>query len=127
MNYLHSGRHRVRYERNKLRVVALVHRHLIPPEKVEEAPTSTSAPWRTEYDVISTLSAMGHEVNTLPVHDDLGEIRRLVHRVEAAHRVQPAGGLRRHHDLRSERASRHLELLETAGTPAAIRAAADGA
>ena len=63
---------------NKLRVVALVHRHLIPPEKVEEGTDITAEPWRTEYDVISTLSAMGHEVNTLPVHDDLGEIRRLV-------------------------------------------------
>jgi len=63
---------------NKLRVVALVHRHLIPPEKVEEGTDITSEPWRTEYDVISTLTAMGHEVRTLPVHDDLGEIRRLV-------------------------------------------------
>jgi len=63
---------------NKLRVLALVHRHLIPPEKVEEGTDITAEPWRTEYDVISTLSAMGHEVNTLPVHDDLSEIRRLV-------------------------------------------------
>ena len=63
---------------NKLRVVALVHRHLIPPEKVEEGTDIESAPWRPEYDVISTLTAMGHEVQTLPVHDDLGEIRRLV-------------------------------------------------
>ena len=62
---------------NKLRVVALVHRHLIPPDKVEEGTDITSEPWRTEYDVISTLTAMGHEVKTLPVHDDLGEIRRL--------------------------------------------------
>jgi len=44
---------------NKLRVVALVHRHLIPPDKVEEGTDIVSAPWRTEYDVISTLTAMG--------------------------------------------------------------------
>ena len=62
----------------KLRVLALVHRHLIPPDKVEEGTDITSAPWRTEYDVISTLTAMGHEVRALGVHDDLGEIRRLV-------------------------------------------------
>ena len=36
-----------------------------------------SAPWRTEYDVISTLPGLGHEVQALGVHDDLGEIRRL--------------------------------------------------
>jgi D-alanine-D-alanine ligase len=61
----------------KLRVLALVHRHLVPPEKIEEGTDITSAPWRTEYDVVSTLTGMGHEVQVLPVHDDLGEIRRL--------------------------------------------------
>jgi D-alanine-D-alanine ligase len=62
----------------KLRVVALVHEHLVPPAEIEEGTDITSAPWRTEYDVISTLTGMGHEVRALPVHDDLGEIRRLV-------------------------------------------------
>ena len=61
----------------KLRVLALVHRHLIPPDTIEEGADITGAPWRTEYDVISTLRAMGHEVKALGVHDDLGEIRRL--------------------------------------------------
>src|SRR6478752_2833006 len=63
---------------NRLRIVAMVHRHLIPPEKVEEGTDITAAPWRTEYDVVSTLTTMGHEVQVLGVHDDLGEIRRLV-------------------------------------------------
>src|SRR5688572_16430373 len=58
--------------------MALVHRHLIPPETVEEGTDITSEPWRTEYDVISTLRGLGHEVQPLGVHDDLGEIRRLV-------------------------------------------------
>src|SRR5256885_5824691 len=61
----------------KLRVLALVHRHLIPPAAIEEGTDITGAPWRTEYDVVSTLTAMGHEVQPLGVHDDLGEIRRL--------------------------------------------------
>jgi D-alanine-D-alanine ligase len=61
----------------KLRVLALVHRHLIPPETIEEGTSIVSAPWRTEYDVISTLTGLGHEVKVLGVHDDLGEIRRL--------------------------------------------------
>jgi len=63
---------------NKLRVLSLVHRHLIPPAAVEEGTDITAAPWRTEYDVVSTLTAMGHEVHVLGVHDDLSEIRRLV-------------------------------------------------
>jgi D-alanine-D-alanine ligase len=62
---------------NKLRILALVHRHLIPPDKVEDGSDITAAPWRTEYDVISTLRAVGHEVQALGVHDDLGDIRRL--------------------------------------------------
>jgi D-alanine-D-alanine ligase len=60
----------------RLRVLALVHRHLVPPAVVEEGTDLVSAPWRTEYDVITTLTALGHEVQTLGVHDDLGDIRR---------------------------------------------------
>jgi D-alanine-D-alanine ligase len=58
-------------------VLALVHRHLIPPATVEPGTDITSAPWRTEYDVVSTLTAMGHDVKALGVHDDLGDIRRM--------------------------------------------------
>lgn len=60
----------------KLRVLALVHRHLVPPETLPEGTDLVSAPWRTEYDVVSTIRAMGHEVLTIGVHDDLGDIRR---------------------------------------------------
>ena len=60
-----------------MRILALVHRHLIPPDTIAEGTDITSEPWRTEYDVVSTLRAMGHEVQVLGVHDDLGEIRRL--------------------------------------------------
>jgi D-alanine-D-alanine ligase len=63
---------------SKFRVLALMHRHLIPPAKVEDGTDITAAPWRTEYDVVSTLTAGGHEVQKLAVHDDLGEIRRAV-------------------------------------------------
>ncbi len=60
----------------KLRVLALVHRHLIPPDVVPDGTDITAEPWRTEYDVISTLRGMGHEVQALGVHDDLSELRR---------------------------------------------------
>jgi D-alanine-D-alanine ligase len=60
----------------KLRVLALVHRHLIPPDTIPEGTDIVSAPWRTEYDVITTLRALGHDVQALGVHDDLGDIRR---------------------------------------------------
>ena len=60
----------------KLRVLALVHRHLIPPDILPEGTDLVSVPWRTEYDVISTLRGLGHDVQPLGVHDDLGDIRR---------------------------------------------------
>jgi D-alanine-D-alanine ligase len=61
---------------NKLRILALVHRHLIPPDTIPEGTDLVSAPWRTEYDVVTTLRTMGHEVQVLGVHDDLGDLRR---------------------------------------------------
>jgi D-alanine-D-alanine ligase len=60
----------------RLRILGLVHRHLVPPDVLPEGTDIVSAPWRTEYDVISTLRAMGHDVHVLGVHDDLGDIRR---------------------------------------------------
>jgi D-alanine-D-alanine ligase len=61
---------------NRLRILALVHRHLIPPDTIAEGTDLVAAPWRTEFDVISTLRSLGHEVKALGVHDDLGDIRR---------------------------------------------------
>lgn len=62
---------------SKLRVLALVHQHLVPPETLPEGVDPVAAEWRTEYDVVSTLRALGHEVRPLGVHDDLGDIRRM--------------------------------------------------
>ncbi len=61
----------------KLRVLALVHQHLVPPETLPEGVDPVTAEWRTEYDVVSTLRALGHDVRPLGVHDDLGDIRRV--------------------------------------------------
>jgi D-alanine-D-alanine ligase len=57
-----------------LRVLALVHPDLVPPAKAdpEELP---GQPWKTEFDVVRTLEALGHEVQVLGVGDELGGIR----------------------------------------------------
>ncbi len=60
----------------KLRILALVHRHLVPPDPIPDGTDIVAAPWRTEHDVITTLRALGHDVRALGVHDDLGDIRR---------------------------------------------------
>jgi D-alanine-D-alanine ligase len=59
-------------------VLALVHEHLVPPETLPEGTDPVTAEWRTEYDVVTTLRTLGHEVRPLGVHDDLGDIRRMI-------------------------------------------------
>ncbi|MBI2561757.1 MAG: ATP-grasp domain-containing protein [candidate division NC10 bacterium] len=57
------------------RILALVYEQLVPPENAGEAEAAT-AEWKTEYDVVSTLRALGHEVLPLGVGGDLGPIRK---------------------------------------------------
>ena len=61
-------------ERKKLRVLALVHPDLIPPE---DAKREDSSPWKMEYDVINALRKLEHEVIVVPVGDELGGIRNV--------------------------------------------------
>ena len=58
----------------KRRILALVHRHLVPPEDTTGVDI-LEAEWKMEYDVIETLREQGHEVRVLGVHDDLAGIR----------------------------------------------------
>ena len=57
-----------------MRVLALVHPDLVPPAKAD-AGDVPGKPWKTEYDVVRALEAMGHEVQVLGVGDELGGIR----------------------------------------------------
>ena len=61
-------------KKKKLRILALVHDHLVPPEDTTGIDV-LEAEWKMEYDVIETLREMGHEVRVLGIHDDLGGIR----------------------------------------------------
>jgi len=61
----------------KLRVLALVHKHLVPPEDTTGLDV-INAEWKMEFDVASTLEERGHEVKVAGVHDDLGAIRAAV-------------------------------------------------
>jgi D-alanine-D-alanine ligase len=59
----------------KLRVLALMHRNLVPPDDITGIDV-TEAEWKMEFDVAETLRSMGHEVCQLGVEDDLGAIRK---------------------------------------------------
>jgi D-alanine-D-alanine ligase len=59
----------------KLRILALMHEYLVPPEDVSGHDVTT-ADWKMEHDVTVTLANLGHEVRKLGVGDDLGVIRK---------------------------------------------------
>jgi len=62
----------------KLRVLVLLHEDLVPPESVEEFTEEQIDEWRTEWNVITGLRDLGHEVLPLGVSDDLSKIRRAI-------------------------------------------------
>ena len=62
---------------NKLRILALVHDHLIPPADVAGVDVR-DAEWKMEYDVVETLRESGHEVHVLGLSDELAGIRPAV-------------------------------------------------
>lgn len=59
----------------KLRVLLLTHESLVPPESLEGYTEQQIDEWRTEYDVMTTLKAAGHEVQALGLYDNLGDLR----------------------------------------------------
>lgn len=69
----------MRYKpKKKLRVIALVREDLIPPDTLDGVQTKEKEDWRTEYDVVTTLRLMGHEVRVVGVGGELGVIREAV-------------------------------------------------
>jgi D-alanine-D-alanine ligase len=58
----------------KVRILALVHDHLVPPDDTTGIDV-LEADWKMEYDVIETLREIGHDVRVLGIHDDLSGIR----------------------------------------------------
>ena len=61
----------------KLRVLALMHDYMVPPDDISGHDLAT-VKWKTEFDVASTLEDLGHDVRKLGVKDDLGLIRQAI-------------------------------------------------
>lgn len=64
--------------KKKLRVIALMHKDLIPPDTLDGVENKEKELWRTEYDVVATLRQLGHEVWPLGVGDELSVIRQAI-------------------------------------------------
>lgn len=61
----------------RLRILVLMHEDLVPPEPLTGQDV-TGAEWKTEYDVVSTLRQLGHDVTPLGVKSDLGVLRAAI-------------------------------------------------
>jgi D-alanine-D-alanine ligase len=62
----------------RLRVLALMHPELVPPDDAAERDEKERFVWKTEWDVCRTLRDIGHEVKALGVQDELLPIRDAV-------------------------------------------------
>ena len=67
-----------REPKKKLRILALVREDLVPPDTLDGVETKEKEEWRTEYDVVSTLRGMGHEIRPVAVGSELSAIREAI-------------------------------------------------
>jgi D-alanine-D-alanine ligase len=60
------------------RVLVVLHPSLMPPDSLDGQDPKAIEEWRTEFDVIQTLKASGHEVRALGVLDTITELRTTI-------------------------------------------------
>lgn len=65
-----------------LRVLALMHPQLVPPDSLEGKTPGEINTWKTEYDVVHCLRTIGHEVRVLGVQYELLPIRDAVEQMQ---------------------------------------------
>jgi len=64
--------------KRKLRVAVLLHPSLMPPDTLDGLTEQQWYECKTEYDVVSTLRELGHDVRVLPLSDELDSLRALI-------------------------------------------------
>ena len=67
-----------RQTKKPLRVIVLVREDLIPPDSLAGVENKEKELWRTEYDIVTTLRKMGHDVRPVGVGSELGVIREAI-------------------------------------------------
>jgi len=63
---------------SNLRIVVLMHDGLIPPDSLTKEHDRETAEWKSEYDVVSGLRALGHDARPIGVSYDLTPIREAI-------------------------------------------------
>ena len=64
----------------RLRVLVLMHPDCMPPDSADGFTVQEINKWKTEYDVVSTLRAAGHDVRPLGVQEELKPLREAIER-----------------------------------------------
>jgi D-alanine-D-alanine ligase len=62
----------------KKRVLVLMHADLVPPDDMTGKPDAEFVEYKTEFDVVTGLRELGHEVQPLGLIDDLTPLRRAI-------------------------------------------------
>ena len=62
--------------KTKLRILVLLSQELMPPDTIPEGVEKEKQAWRTEYDIISTLKSMDHDVHPVGLQSDLAVIAK---------------------------------------------------
>ena len=66
----------------KQRILVLMHPELVPPETLRGFTQDEINLWKTEYDVVTTLKGLGHEVVPVGVQDELLPVGNAVRELE---------------------------------------------
>lgn len=66
----------------RLRILALMHPQLVPPDSLEGQTEKEINVWKTEYDVVNCLRTLGHEVRPLGVQYELLPLREAVEQMK---------------------------------------------
>ena len=59
----------------RLRILVLMHPDCVPPDSNDGYSAQEISAWKTEFDVVSTLRAAGHDVHPLGVQEEMGPVR----------------------------------------------------
>jgi D-alanine-D-alanine ligase len=62
----------------KKRVLVLMHVDLVPPDDISGKPDAEVFEYKTEYDAVTGLRDLGHEVQKLGLYDDLTPLRQAI-------------------------------------------------
>jgi len=65
-----------------LKILALMHEDLVPPDDITGLTEKQIQPWKMEYDVKVTLEAMGHEVHPVGIYGDLSVLRKALEKIQ---------------------------------------------